>query len=263
VTFGHGDQTFSVTAPCAVSPAAFTLAGFQFFASCGLPDLDGDGVPDETDNCPLIPNSDQVDQDLDELGNLCDNDLDGDGFINSADNCPDLENPEQLDLDGDNIGDDCDSDVDGDAVPDTDDNCSLVANSDQADSDGDLSGDACDADDDNDLVSDDMDNCPVSSNPGQDDFDSDGEGDACDGDTDGDSVGNDADLCPLSSFDLPVNSNGCTGSQLIALQCARENFVQHGQYVSCVAHAANDAAAQGLITPKEKARFVTEAAKSE
>lgn len=38
----------------------------------GLPDGDGDGVPDDSDNCPSNPNADQSDVDLDLLGDVCD-----------------------------------------------------------------------------------------------------------------------------------------------------------------------------------------------
>jgi hypothetical protein len=50
--------------------------------------------------------------------------------------------------------------------------------------------------------------------------------------------------------------------QFVARECVRESFVQHGQYVSCVALAANEAVAQGLLAPKEKALLVKEAAQS-
>ena len=53
---------------------------------------------------------------------------------------------------------------------------------------------------------------------------------------------------------------GCTGEEFIAQQCPSESFANHGEFVSCVAHAANDAVDQGLLSPEEKARFVTEAA---
>ncbi len=43
-------------------------------------DSDGDGVPDGTDNCPLIPNTNQVDTDVDGLGDVCDPDNDQDGL---------------------------------------------------------------------------------------------------------------------------------------------------------------------------------------
>ena len=48
-------------------------------ADCVDPDDDNDGLVDEEDNCPLHPNLDQLDTDLDGDGNACDNDDDGDG----------------------------------------------------------------------------------------------------------------------------------------------------------------------------------------
>ena len=41
---------------------------------------DGDGVPDDTDNCPSIANADQLDTDSDGAGDVCDGDADGDGI---------------------------------------------------------------------------------------------------------------------------------------------------------------------------------------
>ena len=35
-------------------------------------DADGDGVPDDTDNCPNTPNADQLDSDGDGIGDVCD-----------------------------------------------------------------------------------------------------------------------------------------------------------------------------------------------
>lgn len=189
-------------------------------------DSDGDGVPDVGDNCPNVFNPDQIDQDMDGLGNPCDSDLDGDGVLNNADNCSDLANPTQTDLDGDGIGDDCDNDVDGDAVNDDIDNCVGLSNQTQADSDGD------------------------------------GQGDACDDDDDGDGVLDTIDFCPGTPSGVPINAQGCSGPQFIDLECGEPaSFPNHGQFVSCVAHAANDAVAQGLISSQEKARFVRNAAR--
>ena len=53
-------------------------------ADCVDPDDDADGVPDGTDNCPLIPNPSQSDLDGDGAGDACDDDADGDGFDTSG-----------------------------------------------------------------------------------------------------------------------------------------------------------------------------------
>lgn len=93
-------------------------------------------------------------------------------------------------------------------------------------------------------------------------MDGDGDGDACDGDRDGDGVANDNDACADSPVDRAVNPIGCTGSQSVSQQCLQSDFVQHGQYVKCVTHAANDALHEGLLTNKERASIVKTAAKS-
>jgi cysteine-rich repeat protein len=94
-------------------------------------DTDGDGIPDATDNCPLVFNpvrpmddGKQADADGDGVGDVCDpcpldantstcttfdpNDVDGDGIPNATDNCPSVANPSQTDTDGDGKGDACD-----------------------------------------------------------------------------------------------------------------------------------------------------------
>jgi polyhydroxybutyrate depolymerase len=44
-----------------------------------LPDQDGDGIPDQDDNCPTVSNPNQADTDGDCIGNACDDDLGVDG----------------------------------------------------------------------------------------------------------------------------------------------------------------------------------------
>lgn len=120
-------------------------------------DSDGDGIPNQYDNCPFHPNPGQED-------------TDGDGIGDACDNCPDIANHDQkahsnnpTDERGIVMGDACapgveyfdpEHDSDGDGVPDILDNCPDVPNPDQLDSDDDGIGDACD-------------NCPYAANPNQ------------------------------------------------------------------------------------------------
>ena len=148
-------------------------------------DRDGDGVRDESDNCPDARNGDQRNTDgLPDGGDACDRDMDQDGFFNDgsapADNCPPIANPDQS-------SNPCTEDQDADGVATYQDNCFDVFNPDQRNNDlrypyGDATGDACDPDDDGDGVFDDRDNCPLSENPDQTDADGDGRGYLCDAD---------------------------------------------------------------------------------
>ena len=66
-------------------------------------DIDGDGVPNDEDNCPLVANKDQEPSDTSEVsdhdilvmlhlyiqrGAACENDYDGDGQEDGEDVCP-------------------------------------------------------------------------------------------------------------------------------------------------------------------------------
>jgi hypothetical protein len=181
-------------------------------------DTDGDGVADEDDVCP--GGNDLVDTDADTIPDFCDgcpedagNDLDDDGICYLDDNCPDLPNADQLDADADGAGDLCDDDDDNDGVLDVDDNCAWDANADQADADGD------------------------------------GAGDVCDDDYDGDGVLDAYDACLPTATGAVVDGDGCSIDQL----CPCDNpWKNHGKYVSCVAHTAEDFVDAGLITDEEK-----------
>lgn len=73
-------------------------------------DTDADGVDQSVDNCSMVPNPNQENNDGDSLGDVCDDDDDNDGILDINDNCPLSANPNQEDDDGDGIGNVCDDD---------------------------------------------------------------------------------------------------------------------------------------------------------
>ena len=94
--------------------AALSIAGMVIMAPPLLAiedDVDFDGIPNVSDNCPFNANFSQTDSDGDGLGNVCDprddRDLDDDGIQNISDNCPFYPNPDQNDGNGDGLGDAC------------------------------------------------------------------------------------------------------------------------------------------------------------
>ena len=92
------EELYQLTSPAIVAPTPDVM------------DTDGDGIPDNEDNCPTIVNASQTDSDGDGLGDVCDN-------------CILVANTTQADFDGDAIGDACDrcpfdvaNDADNDGV---------------------------------------------------------------------------------------------------------------------------------------------------
>lgn len=160
-------------------------------------DKDKDGVCDNIDNCPNKANSNQADLDKDKIGDTCDSDVDGDGINNANDACP-LQ-PEDFDgykdTDGCPEPGSCD-DADKDGICDKVDNCPNIANPTQTDLDNDGLGNVCDSDPDGDNVVNDA--CPLQPEDFDGYKDTDGcpEGDAPCKDTDKDGICDKDDACP-------------------------------------------------------------------
>ncbi len=164
VLYKDGDTAMS-------SPVSGTTGADQGIGLDG--DIDIDGLSNMEDNCPLVRNPGQDDNDTDRLGDVCDPDDDNDGLpdvadaTTAADNCQFTDNPGQDDNDTDGLGDACDPDDDNDGLPDVAnattaaDNCQFINNPGQSNNDQDALGDVCDDDNDNDGVDDIADACPT------------------------------------------------------------------------------------------------------
>jgi len=190
-------------------------------------DQDEDGIADGFDNCVAVANADQLDNEGDGVGDVCDNDDDNDGITDAddpnpftpdgtlvkdtdEDGVPDdrdafPEDPlESLDTDSDGVGNNQDDDDDGDGIPDSKDGFALISLDGRTDTDDDGFPDDCDAgcletgmisdaDDDNDGVADSVDDFPLDASESRD--------------SDGDQLGDNADNCPFDANSDQANND--------------------------------------------------------
>lgn len=84
-------------------------------------------------------------------------------------------------------------------------------------------------------------------------------------DQDFDGVPDSVDQCPDTPPCTIVDADGCSIDQLVPCEgpATGGTWRNHGQYVSAVAHVANDFRAQGLITDEQRADIVSQAAQSD
>lgn len=158
IELSQGDQARAAEHLTLAEPNAHAALDLSPEASCkDRPDLDGDGIQDGLDACPLEP--EDVDGVEDDDGCPDDLDTDEDGVPDSVDQCPD----EPEDRDGYRDEDGCpDPDNDGDDLLDEEDRCPVAPE----DLDGFEDSDGCpDGDNDFDSVSDADDECPNKPGP--------------------------------------------------------------------------------------------------
>ena len=64
---------------------SYDAAGNRTSQTVTPKDTDGDGAPDQTDNCTLVANANQRDTDQDGFGNICDPDFNQNKIVDPAD----------------------------------------------------------------------------------------------------------------------------------------------------------------------------------
>ena len=94
---------------------------------CDAPPPQPEDCDGKDNNCDGVADEGFQNTDGDGKADCVDEDDDNDGVPDTSDNCPLVENADQLDSDGDTVGDACDPDDDNDGVPDVEDCAPLDA----------------------------------------------------------------------------------------------------------------------------------------
>ena len=255
ILLGHDRDVYGLGGVDIGLTDAVGVPAFRVIAGLGWAprehDQDHDGVPDDVDQCPDLPEDKDGFEDSDGCPDV---DNDDDGILDKEDACPNVKGSESPDpkkngcpgndADQDGIPDDVDAcpnqkgphsddpkkngcpnnDRDGDGVPDDVDKCPDQPE----DKDGFEDGDGCpDPDNDGDGISDKADACPsVAGEPSSDPAKN-----GCpNADHDGDTYDNDVDKCPEDPevFNGVKDDDGCPdegGKRLVVLEGKAPNLV--------------------------------------
>ncbi|MBU4485160.1 thrombospondin type 3 repeat-containing protein, partial [bacterium] len=216
----------------------------------GFLDDDGDGVPNNADNCQAASNPNQLDTDGDGSGDACDNDDDNDGLTDEEEAA---------------IGSDPTStDTDEDGLNDYEEHSVYGTNPTAKDSDGDGIDDLkeielglnpimpdnpavtiiinylLDDDSDGDGIDDASDNCPNNPNSDQYDFDNDGLGNECDD-----------DLCNTNA-DCTANQD-CLSHKKCFNKCQTKDDCPETMYFGCLGGYGQSNLGYGYCVTEEEA----------
>jgi hypothetical protein len=116
IMFGsdNGGNNVLALSECAKFHTPSSQAGAMLTVAGTCTD-DGDSLADPIDNCPLVANESQADENGNGIGDVCETcpsgvvDSDRDGVCDPDDNCPAMSNTNQADFDGDGFGDACET----------------------------------------------------------------------------------------------------------------------------------------------------------
>jgi outer membrane protein OmpA-like peptidoglycan-associated protein len=189
----------------------------------GVRDRDGDGVPDQLDECKNTPAGDKVD-----AKGCTIKDGDGDGVLDDVDACKDTPSGDKVDAKGCSLP----KDADNDGVLDNVDQCPDTPAGDKVDE----KGCSVPKDADGDGVNDDVDQCKDT--PAGDKVDE--KGCSLPKDGDGDGVTDDKDRCPHTPAGVKVDEEGCQ----VLFEPAKKSLILEG---------VNFATGKAELTPESQA----------
>jgi len=210
---------------------------FLFGGKRGVRDKDGDGVPDDVDQCKNTPAGDKVD-----AKGCTIKDSDGDGVLDDVDQCLDTPAGDKVDASGCSLP----KDADGDGVLDNVDQCPDTPAGDKVDA----KGCSLPKDGDGDGVLDNVDKCLDT--PAGDQVDA--SGCSLPKDSDGDGVTDDKDRCPSTPAGVKVDDEGCQvlfepGKKALILEGV--NFETGKAELTPESRAILDGVAESLVANEE------------